>query len=68
MAIELLQPKQEKLRAIEIVCPPKGKTKRAVLVQGQPLEHGKQVKVPEAEAYDLVHAGQAKFLDAPKGK
>ncbi|HEY1502580.1 MAG TPA: hypothetical protein VGF88_23600 [Acidobacteriaceae bacterium] len=54
MAIELLQPKQEKLRAIEIL--------RSVLVQGQPLTKGKQVRVPEAEAYDLVHNGQAKFI------
>ena len=55
MAIELLQPKQEKLRAIEI--------QKSVLVSGQHLTRGRKVRVPEADAYDLVHAGQAKFLD-----
>jgi hypothetical protein len=54
MAIELLQPKQEKLRAIEIL--------RGVLVQGQVCHKGQQVRVPEADAHDLVHAGQARFL------
>jgi hypothetical protein len=58
MAIELLQPKQEKLRAIEITVGPK----RAVLVLGQPLSNGKQVRVPEGEAADLVHSGQAKYI------
>lgn len=59
MAIELLQPKQEKLRAIEI-------TVRGVLVQGQHLKKGDQRRIPEPEAFDLVHAGQAKFLDLTK--
>lgn len=56
MAIELLQPKQEKLRAIEVL--------RAVLIQGQVCKKGQQVRVPEADAHDLVHAGQAKFITA----
>lgn len=56
MAIELLQPKPEELRAIEILRP--------VLVQGTALKKGKQVKVPISDAYDLVHAGQAKFISA----
>jgi len=63
MAIEVLQAKPQKLRAIEIIAPRKNKTPRGVLVQGQVLEHGKQVKVPESDAHDLVCAGQAKFLD-----
>ena len=54
MAIEMLQPKPETLRAIEILKP--------VLVQGQPMTKGKQIRVPEADAHDLVHHGQAKFL------
>lgn len=54
--IELLQPKQEKLRAIEIL--------RGVLVQGQVCRKGQQIRVPESDAHDLVHAGQAKFITA----
>jgi len=56
MAIEMLQPKPERLRAIEITC-------REVLVQGTPCKRGTRVRVAEADAYDLVHAKQAKFLD-----
>jgi hypothetical protein len=54
MAIELLQPKQDELRAIEILRP--------VIVQGQPLKKGQQVRVPVADAFDVVHTGQAKFI------
>lgn len=56
MAIELLQPKQDELRAVEI--------RKRVLVQGQVLNAGSRVKIPLADAYDLVHAGQARFLTA----
>jgi hypothetical protein len=54
MAIEMLQPKQEKLRAIEVL--------KSVLIQGTPCRKGQQVRIPEADAHDLVHAGQAKFI------
>lgn len=57
MAIEVLQAKPQKLRAIEVTAP------RAVIISGQVIARGKQVRIPEPEAFDLVHAGQAKFLD-----
>jgi hypothetical protein len=60
MAIEMLQPKPETLRAIEILKP--------VLVQGQPMKKGTQIRVPEADAHDLVHHGQAKFITAAEVK
>lgn len=60
MAIELLQPKPESLRAIEIL--------KSVLVQGQHLTKGKQVRVPESDAHDLVANKQAKFLDASQAQ
>ena len=58
MAIEVITPKVDKVRAIRILRP--------CLVAGQPFAKGAQIRVPEADAYDLVHAGQAEFLDGKK--
>jgi hypothetical protein len=56
MSIEMVQPKPGTVRAIQIL--------KHVLVQGQPFGPGAQIRVPESDAYDLVHHGQAKFLTA----
>lgn len=60
MAIELIQPKPQTLKAIEIM--------KSVLVQGQHLTKGKRVRVPESDAHDLVANKQAKFLTAEQVK
>lgn len=60
MAIELLQPKAEDWKPIEIL--------QDVLVGGEHRTPGTRLKVPAADAFDLVAAGQAKHLTASELK
>lgn len=54
MAIELLQPKAEDWRAIEVLLD--------CLIGGEHRTPGTRVKVPASDAFDLVAAKQAKYL------
>lgn len=58
MAIEMINATPGVVKAIRILRP--------CLVRGTALKRGAEVRVPEADAYDLVHAGQAQFLEAKK--
>jgi hypothetical protein len=54
MAIEILQPKAEAWKPVEIL--------KDVMVGGEHRTPGTRLKVPAADAFDLVAAGQAKHL------
>ena len=59
MAIEMINATPGVVKAIRILRP--------CLVHGTALKRGAEVRVPEAAAYDLVHAGQAQFQpDRPR--